>query len=205
MPVVPRLTEPGVVLVDAQPGFLVRFGGVLPPAAVERRWQKLLLMCRHLELPTVATFEEPEVNGWLSEACERVWPAHGQRFVKGTFDCCAQEDIQAALDGLGTRQLLVAGTETDVCVLLSVLSLLERGFHVFLLEDCVATTEPHPRPALERMYRAGAVPCTLKTAYYELMRTAATAYSPVDAPASWQALVAEFGSPEQLPVWDPAR
>ena len=46
----------------------------------------------------------------------------------------------------------------------------ERGHVVFLLEDCVASSEPHTRPALERMYAAGVVPCTLKTAYYELMQ-----------------------------------
>jgi nicotinamidase-related amidase len=181
----------------------VRFGGAPPPAAVEHRWQKLLLICRHLKLPTLATFEEPDANGWLSEACERVWPEHGKRFVKHTFDCCAQTDIMEALEGMGTRQLLVAGTETDVCVLYSVLSMLEQNFSVFLLEDSVTTTEPHPRPALERMYRAGAVPSTLKTTYYELMRTAAPAYRPDEAPAPWRTLVAEFGKPEKLPPWDP--
>jgi nicotinamidase-related amidase len=199
-----RPTEAGVVLIDAQPGFLVRFGGAPPPVAVEQRWEKLLLICRHLGMPTLATFEEPDSNGWLSEACERAWPEHGKQLVKRTFDCCAQPDIRMALEEMGARQLMVAGTETDVCVLQSVLSMLELDYAVFVLEDCVASSEPHTRSALERMYRAGAVPCTLKTAYYELMKVAATAYRPADAPGGWPALVAEFGHPEELPEWDPA-
>jgi nicotinamidase-related amidase len=199
-----RIDQLGALLIDAQPGFLLDFGGIRLPASVECRWEKLLLMCRHLQLPTLATFEEPDSNGWLSERCERVWPDHGMRFVKETFDCCAQPDIRSALAAMGERQLLVAGTETDVCILQSVLSLLEQSFEVFLLEDCVASTEPHTRPALERMYRAGAIPCTLKSVYYELMQTAAPAYRPNDASGRWQALVKAFGKPEDLPPWDPS-
>ena len=200
-----RVNQLAVLLIDAQPGFLLDFGGVQLPAAVEYRWEKLLLICRHLELPTLATFEEPDSNGWLSERCERVWPDQGKRFVKETFDCCAQPDIRSALAATGRKQLLVAGTETDVCILQSVLSLLEQAFEVFLLEDCVASTEPHTRPALERMYRAGAVPCTLKSVYYELMQTAAPAYRPNDASGRWRALIEAFGKPEELPPWDPSR
>ena len=67
--------------------------------------------------------------------------------------------------------MVVAGAETDVCILQSSLGLLEMGLQVFLPEDCIFTSEHHARPAFERMYRAGVVPCTLKTLFYELTRT----------------------------------
>jgi len=201
---VARLKDPAVLLIDAQPGFFVNVAGVAPPAPVAVRWEKLLAIARCLELPTVATFEDPETNGWLSEACERAFPAHGLRFVKRTFDCCREPEIAGVLAEIGRRQLLVAGTETDVCVLQSVLSLLDGGHVVFLLEDCVASSEPHARPALDRMYAAGAVPCTLKTAYYELMRTVAVCRDPRSGGHGWEALVHEFGDPERLPEWRPA-
>ena len=35
---------------------------------------------------------------------------------------------------------------------------LQRGHEVFLLEDCVASSEPHTRPARKRMYAAGVDP-----------------------------------------------
>jgi nicotinamidase-related amidase len=201
---VPRLRDPAVVLIDAQPGFFRSAAGVETPAATDTRWEKLLVMARCLELPTIATFEEPERNGWLSAACERVWPAHGLRYVKRTFDCCGEADITAALTEIGRTQLLVAGAETDVCVLQSVLSLLQRGHEVFLLEDCVASSEPHTRPALERMYAAGAIPCTLKTAYYELMRTVTVCRDPRSGGRGWELLMREFDEPESLVEWRPA-
>jgi nicotinamidase-related amidase len=201
---VPRLHDPAVVLVDAQPGFLRSVAGREVPAPVAARWEKLLVVARCLELPTLATFEEPERNGWLSQDCERAWPVHGLRYVKRTFDCCREPEIAAALAEIGRTHLLVAGMETDVCVLQSVLSLLERGHEVFLLEDCVASSEPHTRPALERMYAAGAVPCTLKTAYYELMRAVTVCRDPAAAGGGWELLLREFDEPEALPDWRPA-
>lgn len=200
----PRLRDPAVVLIDAQPGFFRNVAGRDLPEPVAVRWERLLVIARCLELPTLATFEEPEANGRLSTACERAFPAHGLRYVKRTFDCCGEPDVAEALAEIGRAQLLVAGAETDVCVLQSVLSLVERGHVVFLLEDCVASSEPHTRPALERMYAAGAVPCTLKTAYYELMRAVTVSRDPRSAGPGWQALMAEFGEPESLPEWRPA-
>lgn len=192
-----------MLLIDAQPGFFLNVAGHAVAPAVAVRWEKLLVVARCLELPTVATFEDPEANGWLSEACDAAWPAHGLRYVKRTFDCCGEPAIAAALAEIGRVQWLVAGAETDVCVLQSVLSLLERGHEVFVLEDCVTSSEPHTRPALARMYAAGAVPCTLKTAFYELMKAVTVCRDPASAGAGWEALMAEFAEPEGLPDWQP--
>lgn len=202
---IPRLEHPVVLLIDAQPGFFIDLRGMAVSEAIEVRWQMLLAMCRCLELPAIATFEEPERNGWLSEECEREWPVHGMRVVKRTFDCCGEPQVVAALAGIGRAQVIVAGAETDVCVLQSVLSLLARGHEVFLLEDCLASTDVHTRPALARMYAAGAVPCTLKTAYYELVKSVDVCRDPGSAGPGWAELMRVFGEPEALPEWQPAR
>jgi nicotinamidase-related amidase len=202
---IPRLDHPAILLIDAQPGFFSRLTGAEMDGAVALRWEKLLTVGRCLELPTIATFEDPVTNGWLSEACEAAWPAHGLRFEKRAFDCCAEAEIAAAISEVHRRQLLVAGAETDVCVLQSVLSLLEREHEVFVLEDCVASTEPHTRPALDRMYLAGAVPCTLKTAFYELMKSVGVWLDPSSGGVGWELLMKEFAEPETLPEWRPAQ
>ncbi len=200
---IPRLTEPGLVLIDAQLGFAPRTDDPPTLDALWLRLEKLLVMASCLNLPTVATFEQPVENGWLPPACEAVWPTHGQRFEKYTYDCCGEPEITTAIRAMGRRQLLVAGAETDVCVLLSVLSMLELGYEVFLLEDCLFTTEPHPGPALRRVYAAGAVPCTLKTAFYELMKTVAVYGRSERFPTAWARLIEEFGEPELFPPWHP--
>lgn len=198
-PAVPRLTRPAVVLIDAQPAFIDIAAG--PREALELRLERLLILATALDLPTLATFEQPELNGWLTPACENAWPAQGQRLEKRSFDCCRHAEIRDAVAALERGQLLLAGAETDVCVLQSALSLLELGYQVFLLEDCVFSSEAHPEPALRRMETAGAVPLTLKTAVYELKREIGEPAEPAAGAGRWRALMERLGGPEAWPDW----
>lgn len=167
------------------------------------RLEFLLALATVYDLPLLATFEQPVAQkGWLPERLEPFFPAHGQRHTKQTFNCCGEPEIVAATAALGRRQLAVAGGETDVCVLQSVLGLLREGYEVFLLEDLVFSSEPHTGPALRRMERAGAIPTTVKTLNYELrLSTSADAAErcfPELAPGL------SLPEPEQLPAWNPA-
>jgi nicotinamidase-related amidase len=162
----------GVLLIDAQPSFVNSMHG--DATAVVERVEQLVVHANWWKLPVLATFEhDPERNGWLPESVERVFPEDGLRLVKRRFNCCSEDDIRGALTEMQGKvdQLVVAGAETDVCVLQSVLGAIEMGFQVFLLEDVLFSNEQNVGPALDRMYNAGAVPSTYKTFYYEMMRS----------------------------------
>jgi nicotinamidase-related amidase len=162
-----KRTQSCVLLIDAQPLFWEKMIG--PKEPVLARIEHLLMLAEWSKIPVIATFEEPvEKKGMLPERLERVFPGHGQRLYKRTYNCCAEPHIREAIKQLAVRQMVVAGAETDVCILQSVLNLLRMKYQVFLLEDCLFTTEPYSRPALERMYQAGAVPSTFKMMAYEL-------------------------------------
>ena len=191
----------GVVLIDAQPFFWDSMHGAKEP--IFMRVERLLMLADWLELPLIATFEHPvDAKGWLPERLESVFPSHGKRFVKRTYNGCSDPTIRGGIKDMGVSQVVVAGAETDVCVLQSSLGLIGMGLQVFLLEDCIFTSEHHARPALERMYHAGVVPCTLKTLFYELTRTVDK-----DAfPTKWKAKArsyAECFRLEELPPIEP--
>jgi len=191
----------GLVLIDAQPFFWDSMHGAKEPILM--RVERLLMLADWLELPLIATFEHPvDTKGWLPERLESVFPSHGKRFVKRTYSCCSDPTIRGAIKDMGVSQVVVAGAETDVCVLQSSLGLIGMGLQVFLLEDCIFTSEHHARPALERMYHVGVVPCTLKTLFYELTRTVDK-----DAfPTKWKAKArsyAECFRLEELPPIEP--
>lgn len=135
------------------------------------RLEHLLQLVSALDLPLLATFEEPETKGWLPDRLEVKFPNRASRFTKRTYDCCSEPSILEGIRTLNVRQLAVAGSETDVCVLQSVLSLLRLGWEVFLLEDCLFSSEARPGPALARMQQAGAIPSTYKALYYEIKRS----------------------------------
>jgi nicotinamidase-related amidase len=195
-------TRAALILIDAQPYFVEIMGN--PQEPVMTRLEHLLLLGREFELPCIATFEHPiERNGWLPERLEYVFPPDGQCFVKHHFNLSLESDISRAIEDLDRDQLLIAGAETDVCVLLSVLGLLERGYQVFVVEDCLFTAENNIGPALRRMYQAGAIPLTYKTLYHELKRS-------VDPPAyhhRWNQDLgdgsARYVSPYRLPPMRP--
>jgi nicotinamidase-related amidase len=172
---VPRVhrSELGILLIDVQPSFLEY---AFPNQNTEHdailvRLEHLLMLADWMDLPLIYTLEKPiETNGELPERLQTRLPAHGQGFVKNYFGSMTEPAIRTAVEKLPGRQIAVAGAETDVCVLQSTLGLLELGFEVFLLEDCLFTTEQEPAPALRRMYQAGAVPSTLKSLAYELAK-----------------------------------
>lgn len=204
----------GVLLIDVQPAFL---DWAFPDQNEEResllvRYEHLLMLSDWMDLPLVATFEKPIAqNGELPERLEAVFPAEGQRFEKNYFGCMTEPKIASAIKELPIKQIAVAGAETDVCVMQSVLGLLQAGYQVFLLEDCLFTSESQPAPALRRMYQAGAIPCTLKTMAYELSKCVdETPYSP----EAWEMkelkkhpdtkpFPKNFIPPEKWPVWIP--
>ncbi|MEN8235339.1 MAG: isochorismatase family protein [Actinomycetota bacterium] len=171
---VPRIdrSKIGILLIDVQPFFV---DGAFADRSEEReslmvRLEHLLMFSDWMELPFIATFEKPVAeNGELPDNLEALFPAHGERHVKNYFGCASEPQIREAIEQSSVKQIAVAGSETDVCVLQSTLGLLELGYEVFLLEDCLFTTESEPGPALQRMHEAGAVPTTLKTMLYELV------------------------------------
>ncbi len=160
----------GLLLIDAQPAFWASMYGPREPVVV--RIEHLLLLAETFNMPTIATFEHPvESKGWLPERLEHVFPENGQRLVKHAYNCCDDKQIRTALQNIETRELIVAGAETDVCVLQSVLGLLDMGFQVFLMVDGIFSSDPDPEAAIQRMVRAGAVPITYKSFYYEMKKS----------------------------------
>ena len=171
---VPRIDRSniGVLLIDVQPFFL---DYAFADRDEEResllmRLEHLLMLTDWMDLPLIATFEKPIAeNGELPDRLEALFPDGGERYVKNYFGSASEPEIREAIERSPVRQFAVAGSETDVCVMQTTLGLLEMGYEVFLLEDCLFTTESHPGPALRRLYQAGAVPCTLKSMAYELV------------------------------------
>lgn len=159
-----------IVLIDVQPYFLDKLPGDQEPLLV--RFEQLLIVAEWFAAPVLATFERPiDRKQQFPERLQKLFPAGGRTLTKHTYDLCSEPDIDAALHELGRTQFAVAGGETDVCVLQSVLGLRRRGWDVFLLEDCLFSREPDVAAAIRRMERAGAIASTYKTLFYELCHT----------------------------------
>lgn len=120
-----------------------------------------------LQVPVVATEQYPRGLGptipELAAACrEKV-------IAKTAFGCCGEPAFLDHLLGLGRPQAVVVGMEAHVCVLQTVLGLLERGYHVHLVRDAVISRgRTDYRGALEIAARAGATVTTAETVLFQL-------------------------------------
>jgi len=85
---------------------------------------------------------------------------------KMTFDACRTEGFLAKLGG--RPEVVVAGCEAHVCVLQSVLGLLDAGRHVYLVHDAVgARLTESKETAIRRMERHGAEIVTTEMVIFE--------------------------------------
>ncbi len=69
---------------------------------------------------------------------------------KPTYSVFAVAGVAERLEAGGVDTLVVSGVETDACVLASVLGAVDRGFHVVLPADAVASSSPAAHEATLR-------------------------------------------------------
>ncbi len=168
-----------LLLVDIQDYFVDRMVG--DSSVFLTKCEQLFLLSSLLDIPTLATFEDGEKrldSARFPNRLESVFPEQGSRWIKRCFDLCREEEfdpeilesINAGEPKNDAVQIVVAGGEIDVCVLQTVLGLLERDYQVFVLDDCVYSSAANTTPAFRRMYSAGAIPTTHKIFYHEMTR-----------------------------------
>jgi nicotinamidase-related amidase len=91
--------------------------------------------------------------------------------AKMTFDACRASGVVDALPA--GHHIVVAGCEAHVCVLQTVLGLLDRSRRVYVVGDAVGSRRPENREAaLRRMERAGAEIVTTEMAIFEWLGSA---------------------------------
>jgi len=92
---------------------------------------------------------------------------------KITFSCCKNDDFRNKLAGINKKNIIVTGVEAHICVQQTVLDLLQGGYNVYILTDCIGSRRETDRLYAERrMEKAGAVLTTSESALFEMMVSA---------------------------------
>lgn len=157
------------VLIDVQEFFLAQIGE-RRQAAVRTNTANFARLLGYFKIPLVVTLERPvERKGSLPDEIIASLPAAAVRLEKSFFDLTKEERIAGHLGRLKKNQAIVAGCETDVCVLQSCLGLLSLGYDVFLVEELLFSSAANVEAAIAWMKAEGAVFLSYKSLYYELM------------------------------------
>jgi hypothetical protein len=129
-------------------------------------------LLNYFQIPILVTLERPvERKGMLPNEIAKQLGDRARTFEKDFFDLTKEKAIKGHLAGLKRKQAIVAGCETDVCVLQSCLGLLELGYDVFVVEEMIFSSARNVDAALARMQAEGVVFTSYKTLLYELLET----------------------------------
>jgi nicotinamidase-related amidase len=128
---------------------------------------------QRLGVPVICTEQYPQGLGATLPALRALLPDSAV-VEKIHFSAVSEGGVFAAPGG-ERAQFVVAGTETHVCVLQTVLDLLDAGRRVFVVDEAVGSRRPSDKAlALERMRRHGADIVSREMVAFEWLRRAGT-------------------------------
>ncbi|MBI5889465.1 MAG: hydrolase [Nitrosomonadales bacterium] len=134
----------------------------------------LLESAKELAVPVIFTEQYVKGLGPTLAVLKEKAPA-APCHEKLTFSCCGNEAFVKQLKDSGRTQIIVAGMETHVCVLQTVIELLDGGFNVHVVKDAVMSRSSDNRQtAIEAMVLAGAVPTCTEAVVFQLLKIAGT-------------------------------
>jgi Isochorismatase family len=181
-------------IIDVQEFFLSQVGNRLVRSRLETNTRNFACLLRYFRVPIVVTLERPIYRkGSLPKAIKGHLGDGAKLFEKDFFDLTKEKKIRDYLRRLKKKQVIVAGSETDVCVLQSCLGLLGLGYEVYVVEDLLFSSSRNVDSAIARMKAEGAVFLTYKTLYYELIEA-------VEGDRHTEKMLETFGPfPDDLP------
>jgi nicotinamidase-related amidase len=98
-----------------------------------------------------------------------------RRTEKAAFSCCDEPRVNEDIAVAGRENIIVAGIESHVCVLQTVIDLKRNGYHPVVVEDCITSRREHDKQiALERMKGEGILITTYESILFELLRYSGT-------------------------------
>ena len=140
---------------------------------------KLVKGCRILGVPAIMTQQYtkglgptvPAIAAALTEPIgEDVAAAEFCPVEKTSFSAMGEPAFVEALEKLGRKTVIIAGIEAHVCVQQTVIDLLEKGYTVFVANDCISSrSNTDKKYAQRRMGDAGAVGTTFESILFELL------------------------------------
>ena len=163
-----KVEDTALLVVDIQEKLLPK---IMQAGEVLRNASFLVNAAKVLGVPVIATEQYPKGLGPTVEPIRglltTVWE-------KKTFSAVGEGGALDFLKSDARIKVVVAGIEAHICIMQTVLDLLNQGFHVFVCVDAVSSRYAiDVKIALKRMQQAGAILVTAETCVYEWLETAA--------------------------------
>ena len=165
-----KACESTLLVIDIQEKL---FPAILDNAAMAEHTGWLLRIARRVEVPVLLTEQYSKGLGPTIPALRE--GIEDAAIVEKLHFSAARGGELFRRPGGERRQFVVCGSETHVCVLQTVLDLLERGNQVFVVEEAVGSRRASDKAlGLARMQQAGACIVSREMVAFEWMEQAGT-------------------------------
>lgn len=165
-----KIKKAALLVVDVQEAFR----GAIPEfASVASRASMAVRGFQILGVPVLVTEQYPKGLGPTAEEIRLALPDDFESFEKTAFSSCGADAFVKQLKKLNTKQIVICGLETHICVSQTAHDLLDRGFQVHVLTDAVCSRfDQDKRAGLAKLKQSGVIPSSMEMALFELLRDA---------------------------------
>ncbi|MCX6286008.1 MAG: hydrolase [Bacteroidetes bacterium] len=136
--------------------------------------KKVPLLINGIKTLEIPIFVTEQYTKGLGVTVQPIAEALGDipRIEKSSFSCCDEPRFNLEMATSGKDVVIIAGIESHVCVLQTVIDLAHQGVQAVVVEDCISSRRPNDKAiAIERMRREGAIITTSESILFELLRS----------------------------------
>lgn len=159
------------LVIDYQEKLIPAMSGI---DSLLERSEILLKGLNALEVPMVISQQYPR---GLGQTLPQILEASGgaPTFDKASFSLWDDEALRGAIEASGKKTVIICGVEAHVCVLQTAVDLLENGYQVVMVDDCISSRRPSDKEiAMKRAMHEGATLTTSEAILFELQRISGT-------------------------------
>jgi nicotinamidase-related amidase len=168
-----KASDSQLLIVDIQEKFRPVVEGI---EGVIVKSQILLRSAQRLQIPVNISEQYPKALGATLPELRQWLPADQVYFSKLCFSAMGCEPLDIAVKSLGRNQVVIAGVETQVCILQTGMELMDKGYAVYVVADAVGSRQNSERDlALNRLEKRGANLVSTEMVVFEWLRLAGTA------------------------------
>ena len=158
----------GLIVVDLQESLL---SGISNKDELLKSVELLIRAIKLFEIPIVVSEQVPEKLG-STENIIRSALVDSKIFPKKSFSIFGSQSIRAEIEKLGLSHLILTGIESPICIYLSALDALKRGYEVTILSDCIGSRRmKDEKVAIDKLKDAGCHIIPMESFLYGFMTT----------------------------------
>ena len=135
---------------------------------------RLLHLSKIFHLPVILT---EQYRKWLGPTLPEIvetLPSYDP-ISKMHFNCCDVDAFNDRLESGNSKNIIVTGVESHICVFQTCVSILEKGYNIHVPQDAVdSRTDENWRVGLRLMEKAGAVITSTEAVIYQILKEAGT-------------------------------